>query len=73
MNAMNAVPPLAEGYEISADSARIDVARVHHWLSTDAYWALGRERDRQERAVAGSLNFGVYDTASGSRSPTRGS
>lgn len=65
MNAMNAVPPLAEGYEISADSARIDVARVHHWLSTDAYWALGRERERQERAIAGSLNFGVYDTVSG--------
>ncbi|MET8168299.1 GNAT family N-acetyltransferase [Streptomyces sp. NPDC005329] len=62
---MNAVPPLAEGYEISADSARIDVDRVHRWLSTDAYWALGRERERQERAVAGSLNFGVYDTASG--------
>ncbi|MFE7935417.1 GNAT family N-acetyltransferase [Streptomyces sp. NPDC057456] len=61
---MNAVPPLAEGYEISADSARIDVDRVHRWLSTDAYWALGRERERQERAVAGSLNFGVYDTAS---------
>ncbi|WP_406011496.1 GNAT family N-acetyltransferase [Streptomyces sp. NBC_00637] len=62
---MNATPPLAEGYEISADPARVDVERVHRWLSTDAYWAMGRERDRQERAIAGSLNFGVYDTASG--------
>ncbi|WP_086768112.1 GNAT family N-acetyltransferase [Streptomyces bobili] len=58
-------PPLAEGYEISADPDRIDVARVHHWLSTDAYWALGREREKQERAIAGSLNFGVYDAMSG--------
>ncbi|MEU8576769.1 GNAT family N-acetyltransferase [Streptomyces asoensis] len=65
MNAVNAVPPLAAGYEISADTARIDVDRVHHWLSTDAYWAAGREREKQERAIAGSLNFGVYDTASG--------
>ncbi|WP_460063661.1 GNAT family N-acetyltransferase [Streptomyces sp. YKOK-I1] len=62
---MNAVPPLAEGYEISADPARIDAGRVHRWLSTDAYWALGRERERQDRAIAGSLNFGVYDRASG--------
>ncbi|MFJ8108629.1 GNAT family N-acetyltransferase [Streptomyces sp. NPDC096132] len=57
--------PLAEGYEISADPARVDVERVHHWLSTDAYWAIGRAREKQERAIAGSLNFGVYDTASG--------
>ncbi|KUN76878.1 GNAT family N-acetyltransferase [Streptomyces griseoruber] len=62
---MNAVPPLAEGYEISADPARIDAGRVHRWLSTDAYWALGRERERQDRAIAASLNFGVYDSASG--------
>src|SRR5690242_13653690 len=58
-------PSLAEGYEISTDPARIDVERVHRWLSTDAYWALGRSRDKQERAIAGSLNFGVYEAASG--------
>ncbi|MFH8801619.1 GNAT family N-acetyltransferase [Streptomyces sp. NPDC017936] len=62
---MTDAPSLAEGYEISADPARIDVERVHRWLSTDAYWALGRAREKQERAIAGSLNFGVYDTASG--------
>jgi GNAT superfamily N-acetyltransferase len=33
---------------------------VHHWLSTDAYWALGRPRDVVERAVAGSVNYGLY-------------
>jgi GNAT superfamily N-acetyltransferase len=53
------------GYEISSDPARLDGARVHHWLSTDAYWAIGRTRETQERAIAGSLNFGAYDTASG--------
>ncbi|MEU6376396.1 GNAT family N-acetyltransferase [Streptomyces sp. NPDC046909] len=56
---------LADGYEISADPDRIDPARVHQWLSTDAYWALGRSREKQDRAIAGSLNFGVYDTVSG--------
>ncbi|MGY6020958.1 GNAT family N-acetyltransferase [Streptomyces spinosirectus] len=56
---------LPEGYEISTDAARIDLDRVHRWLSTDAYWAMGRPREKQERAVAGSLNFGVYDRISG--------
>ncbi|WP_327366356.1 GNAT family N-acetyltransferase [Streptomyces sp. NBC_01217] len=52
-------------YEISSDPARLDAARIHHWLSTDAYWALGRTREHQDRAIAGSLNFGAYDVISG--------
>ncbi|OKH98597.1 acetyltransferase [Streptomyces sp. CB02923] len=53
------------GYEVSTDPDRLDLALIHHWLSTDAYWALGRPRERQDRAAAGSLNFGLYETASG--------
>jgi GNAT superfamily N-acetyltransferase len=56
---------LPEGYEISTDPARLDVDRIHTWLSTDAYWAKGRPREKQDRAIAGSLNFGVYDALSG--------
>ncbi len=52
---------VADGYEIDVDTDRIDVDRVHHWLSTDAYWALGRERQIVERSIRASLNFGVYD------------
>ena len=52
-------------YEISADPARLDVPRIHRWLSTDAYWALGRPLAKQEAAIAGSLNFGAYDPATG--------
>ncbi|WP_326648682.1 MULTISPECIES: GNAT family N-acetyltransferase [unclassified Streptomyces] len=52
-------------YTISTDPARLDAARIHHWLSTDAYWALGRSREKQDLAIAGSLNFGAYDTTSG--------
>ncbi|GAB4585762.1 GNAT family N-acetyltransferase [Nocardia sp. IFM 10818] len=50
-----------DGYGIDVDPERIDVDRVHHWLSTDTYWALGREWEIVERAIRGSLNFGVYD------------
>ncbi|MFI0544624.1 GNAT family N-acetyltransferase [Streptomyces sp. WSLK1-3] len=62
---MTDIPPLAEGYEISTDLGRVDAERVHHWLSTDAYWALGRSREKQDRAIAGSLNFGVYAVRTG--------
>ncbi|MDT0390007.1 MULTISPECIES: GNAT family N-acetyltransferase [Streptomyces] len=62
---MTDTPSLPEGYEISTDRSRVDAERVHRWLSTDAYWALGRLREKQDRAIEGSLNFGVYDTVSG--------
>ncbi|MDJ0463263.1 GNAT family N-acetyltransferase [Streptomyces sp. H27-C3] len=60
-------PLLPAGYEISTDPGRLDRARVHHWLSTDAYWAIGRSREKQDLAIAGSLNFGVYEQASGAQ------
>ncbi|MEU3952593.1 GNAT family N-acetyltransferase [Streptomyces achromogenes] len=62
---MSDTPDLPEGYEFSADPARVDADRVHGWLSTDTYWALGRPREQHERAMASSLNFGVYATGSG--------
>ncbi|MFD5794964.1 GNAT family N-acetyltransferase [Streptomyces diastatochromogenes] len=62
---MNDAPDLPDGYEFSADTSRVDVDRVHGWLSTDAYWAIGRPREKHERAMASSINFGVYATASG--------
>jgi GNAT superfamily N-acetyltransferase len=65
MSDESSLPRLPEGYEMSADPDRVDVGRVHHWLSTDAYWALGRPRDKQESAIRGSLNFGVYEVGSG--------
>ena len=51
----------ADGYEISDDNDRIDVDLVHRWLSTDAFWALGRSLETVRRSIAGSVNFGVYD------------
>ncbi|MFF4605370.1 GNAT family N-acetyltransferase [Streptomyces sp. NPDC001339] len=50
-----------DGYELSADPDRLDVALIHRWLSTDAFWALGRTRETVEESVRGSLNFAVYD------------
>lgn len=38
---------------------------MHRWLSTDAYWALGRPRDVMAKAVAGSLNYGLFRPVDG--------
>jgi GNAT superfamily N-acetyltransferase len=46
---------------LSTDPALLDVDAIHRWLSTDAYWSLGRSREVVERSVANSLNFGAYD------------
>lgn len=54
-----------DGYLLSTDPQRIDLDRVHHWLSTDAYWALGRDRETVARAFAGSVPFGVYRPGDG--------
>jgi GNAT superfamily N-acetyltransferase len=50
----------ADGYTLTTDPGRLDLDRVHTWLSTDAYWALGRSRGVVERAFGESLAFGVY-------------
>ena len=48
-------------FTVDTDLARIDLDTVHRWLSTDAYWAMGRSRETVQRAAEGSLNFGVFD------------
>jgi predicted nucleic acid-binding protein len=38
---------LSDGYELDDDPARVDIDVVHSYLSEEAYWALGRTRERQ--------------------------
>ena len=48
-------------FTISTDRSRIDVALVSEFLSQRSYWALGVPREVVERAIAGSLCFGIYE------------
>lgn len=57
--------PFAE-YEIDSEFARMDIDRVHQWLSNDAFWALGRTRETVETAARNSVNLGVF-TADGTQ------
>lgn len=49
-----------DGYFMSDDKALLNVERVFTWLSTDAYWALGRPRRMVEDSIAASDSYGVY-------------
>lgn len=42
---------LGSGYEVDDDPARIDLDAVHGFIATEAYWAIGRPREVQERLV----------------------
>ncbi len=53
--------------EISTDRSRLDVDRVHRWLSEEAYWALGRPQALTERAIAHSVCFGAYRAHDGAQ------
>jgi GNAT superfamily N-acetyltransferase len=47
-------------FTISTDPRRLDIDRIVDMLSR-AYWAIGRPRERTERAIQNSLVFGVYE------------
>lgn len=52
---------LAGGYELDDDRGRVDVEMVHWYLSEEAYWVRGRDRDTIERLVRESTRvIGVY-------------
>jgi N-acetylglutamate synthase-like GNAT family acetyltransferase len=47
-------------YTISTDRARLDIDRIHRFLSTEAYWSPGVTRETVERSIENSACFGVY-------------
>ena len=47
-------------YEISDDRLRLDLKLIHKYLSTESYWATGRDAKTVERSIQNSLPFGVY-------------
>jgi GNAT superfamily N-acetyltransferase len=50
-------------YLISTDRAKLDVAAIHAYL-TNSYWSPGIPRSIVEKAVRGSICFGLYHRAS---------
>lgn len=49
-----------DGYVVSADRARLDLALVHRWLSVETYWAEGIPYETFLKSAAYSIPFGLY-------------
>jgi N-acetylglutamate synthase-like GNAT family acetyltransferase len=47
-------------YEIDTAQDRLDIGLIHDFLANQSYWARGIPLDLLRRAVAHSLNFGLY-------------
>ena len=51
------------GFVFSDDPQKIDPIAIHHYLSTESYWAQGIPLATVEKSIAGSLCFGIYKDA----------
>ena len=49
-----------QGYLISADPSKLDIAVIHQYLSRESYWAKNIPLQTVERSIANSFCFGVY-------------
>jgi GNAT superfamily N-acetyltransferase len=49
-----------DGFLITTDKARMNVAMIHDFL-TNAYWAAGRTRDVVQQSIDNSLVFGLFE------------
>jgi len=58
---MTATPTL----RISTDKAELDLALIHRFLATEAYWSRGIPLRTVQRAIEGSLCFGGFIAGAG--------
>ena len=48
------------GFIFSDDSNLVDLKAVHHYLSTQSYWAKGIPFELVQKSIQNSLCFGIY-------------
>jgi GNAT superfamily N-acetyltransferase len=48
------------GFIFSDDPQKLDPVRIHHYLSTQSYWAQNVPLEVVKRSIGNSLCFGVY-------------
>jgi GNAT superfamily N-acetyltransferase len=49
-----------DGFTVTTDPARLDVAAIHDFLCNKSYWAPGVPLEVVQKALANSLCFGLY-------------
>lgn len=61
MATKNLLNQAKDGLVLSDNEALLDLAKIHHWLSVESWWAKGREFDLMTRAFENSFPIGVYE------------
>lgn len=51
----------SDGYLVSDDRERIDIVRVHRWLSEESYWAPGISNETVSRSIQGAITLGCFE------------
>ncbi|HEX7027655.1 MAG TPA: GNAT family N-acetyltransferase [Gammaproteobacteria bacterium] len=51
---------MTDTYSISTDKSKLDIERIHAFLSNESYWAKGRSPNRVKNSIENSLCFGLY-------------
>lgn len=49
-----------DNYHISTDISLLNIDVIHHYLSTESYWAANIPKEIVQRSVSNSLCFGLY-------------
>ena len=47
-------------FRISTEKSELDIISIHHFLSTQSYWAKGRSLETVKKSIENSLCFGLY-------------
>jgi GNAT superfamily N-acetyltransferase len=50
-----------DGFLLSTYKAKLQIDRIHKFLSTESYWSLGIPLPVVQKAILGSLCFGLFD------------
>lgn len=53
-------PLVKEGFEISTDRSKLDIAVIHDYLSNKSYWAKNIPVELVQKSIEGSICFAVY-------------
>ena len=52
---------MGNGFTISTDKNKLDVAAIHDYLCNRSYWGHGRTIETVRKSIDNSLCFGMYD------------
>ncbi len=60
---MKTYEAIKDDFLLSTDKSKLNIAVIHHYLSTESYWAKNIPLQKVERCIEHSFCFGVYKNA----------